>query len=388
MNESIKLPRPVHLYLITLIIINIFSLSTVQPLKDIGYYSIRLTLISAVVLFIYYLINGFATSKLRNIYITIAGFMTIQAISFYLNSDSNYLLFFYVTAVFIFIIFSIQIEWDRHSFIGLGYIISILILILFIDWDWGKFDSRSFTSIFRNPNALAIFIFCSLYFQIIAISKVKKIGLKIYFLLILFISLILLLATNSRSVLIAGGVVIIVSIIQFYKPTLVKYAFWLAMTFNITFLFVYVKLYNTAVGSALNNLSINLFNKRFFSGREKIWYDVWQHIESSFFFGYGISATARPLNEGGLTAHNQYLQTFLETGLIGFIVFCLFLFFIWLLLLKSQHTIEGRLSASFFIAILIYSTFELTLFQNNFQIGLIQWTIVVTGINFLSKEHR
>ena len=387
MTEPIKLPRLIHIYIISLLIINIFSLSTIQPLKQIGYYSIRVLLISVFLIFLYYLLNGYYTNKLKFVYLFTSGFITIQALSFLINNDPGYLLFFYVLSVFAFIILSIQLKWDRNLLIGIGYIISFLIILLFIEWDWSPIIGARFKSIFRNPNALAVFIFGSLYFQILTFKKVRKIGLKIYFLIILSISLILLLATNSRAVFIAVLVVIVVSALQMYKPKLVKYAFWMAMAFNVSFLFIYVKLYNTVIGNLLNNFSLHIFNKNFFSGREKIWFNVWQHIEKSFLFGHGISATARPLNEAGHTSHNQYLQTFLEVGLIGFILFCLILWAIWKLLLDSQNTLEGRLSTSFFISILIYSTFELTLFQNNFQIGLIQWTIITIGINLFPNKN-
>ena len=81
------------------------------------------------------------------------------------------------------------------------------------------------------------------------------------------------------------------------------------------------------------------------------------------------SATARPLNEGSHFTQS-ISSNLLEVGLIGLSYSCLYRA-IWKLILDSQNTLEGRLSTSFFISILIYSTFELTLFQNNFQIGLI-----------------
>ncbi|MBM7543082.1 O-antigen ligase family protein [Amphibacillus cookii] len=388
MNGTIKLSRVTHIYIILLLLLNIFSLSTVESLRSIGRLSIQTSLISFVIIFAVYLMRGYYSSKLMFVYITVFLFIKVQIISFIVNNDSGYLLLFNVIATFIFIILSVQVKWDRYLFIGLGYVISLLIILLFIDWNTAQYTTHRFQSIFRNPNALAIFIFCSLYYQIMAAYAVKKIALKIYFLLILSVSIVLLLFTNSRSVLIAIGIIIIVTIVQMYKPRILKYLFLAAMFFNASFLFIYVKLYNTAIGDFINNISLALFDKNFFSGREDIWYNVWQHIEQSFLIGFGISANARSLNESGYTTHNQYLQTFLETGILGFIVFVFFLFAIWRLLLNSQNSLEGRLSTSFFIGILIYSSFELTLFQNNFQIGLLQWAIIATGIDLRNKRNN
>ncbi|MFD1170840.1 O-antigen ligase family protein [Oceanobacillus caeni] len=205
---------------------------------------------------------------------------------------------------------------------------------------------------------------------------------KVYFSIVLLANLFLIYITNSRSILLAILIMLIAWMILSRMKKVSSNLLYLILFINFVFLFIYTKLKETELGNSLNELSLEYTNKNLFSGRSEIWEQLFVKITEQPFFGYGMGIRASDIITIPLTAHNQYLQILIEVGFIGFAIFLFFLYTIWKLLLKNRESSLAKLSAAFFIAILAYESVELTLFQNNYSIAILQWLIITIGINF------
>ena len=205
---------------------------------------------------------------------------------------------------------------DRHIYQSSNY-------RLFVDWSLAD-HTVSFRSIFRNPNGLAIVLFTSLYFQWLSIKYTKLKSLKIYLISISLVTVFLIIQTASRAVYIALLVVLGIMLIQHFKPIMVKYLMPLVFTFIFIFMVLYIKVFTSPWGLYLNELSRNLFGKSLYSGRESLWIEIWDKIKQAPILGYGISKTSINITTLQLSTHNQYLQTLLEVGLVGLLIFWLY----------------------------------------------------------------
>ncbi|WP_164667635.1 O-antigen ligase family protein [Virgibacillus doumboii] len=357
-------------------------------MNDIGNISINLTLIFMFVFLVKSFLEGSNFDfQLLNVYIAVFLLILIYSISFIISDNADSLYFTKLILLFLFILGSMKIQWKPGHIKAIAYLLGIVLLFLFIHWVKMDFPSYKFKSIFRNPNYLAVFLFCMLYFKIIAIKYGSNLE-RLYFSFLILLNLVLIYNTSSRSVVVAIGVILITWIILRQFTRIYPYLLHIIVTLNIIFIILYVRLKDTSIGIFLDNISRTLFNKSFFSGRSDLWEGVLQAGVEKPVMGYGVGINASDVTEIKLTAHNQYLQTFLEVGLIGFAVFVFLLFCIWKLLIRRLDNFTAKWSACFFLGILVYENFELTLFQNNYSIAFFQWLIITIGITFSYKTEQ
>lgn len=126
------------------------------------------------------------------------------------------------------------------------------------------------------------------------------------------------------------------------------------------------------------------------SGRNDIWIVLSEMIKEHPLFGHGMSTVASDLIGNDKSAHNLYLNTLIQIGYIGFACVIIILFIIWMRLTSIRNDFFVRLSGAYMIGILIHQNFEITLFQNQLSIGILQWLIMAIGLsrifNFNKKE--
>ncbi|MBY7144657.1 O-antigen ligase family protein [Virgibacillus sp. NKC19-3] len=379
-NYSIQI-----LTLFVLLIVNTMVRSQFDILSTIGNLSINLTLI----LMFIYLIKGVINKntfnvRLTNIYISIFLFVVIFSISFFVYDRVDIIYFLKLILFLMFILGTVRIRWSPKYIKIAAHLFGITLFFVFLHWVHLDFTDHRFKSIFHNPNYLGVFLFVMLYFKILAVKYGSKLE-RLYFLILIALNFILIYCTNSRAVMVAVAVVLLAWIFLKEFRKFFPYLFFVVVTLNIVFLITYVKLHNTSLGMFLNEISLKIIGKSFYSGRSVLWEEILQKVEEKPLFGYGLGVKASDITSFSLTAHNQYLQFMIEEGILGLVIFLLLLYSIWKLLIKRLDHYPSKLSACFFLGILIYVNFELTLFQNNYPIAFIQWLIIVIGINFESK---
>lgn len=373
--------------LFILVFLNTFQRSQHDVLKDIGNVSINLTLFMMFLFLIrsfFYYKKSFISQK--KIYLSISLFILINAISFIFTRNVDISYFLKVLLLILFILGSIRIDWTTNSIKLLGYMSGIVLILIFVHWYKLDFPNYRFESIYNNPNYLGILLFCMLYFKIISLIHSNSVYEKIYFLILILSNVTLIYNTNSRSVMLAILIMLLALLALIFSKKIAKYLFHIIIVSNILILLFYVNLQNTSLGNFLNNIVLEVTGKSLFSGRVEIWRQLFVKFYENPIFGYGLGVRAMDIIPINLTSHNQYLQILIEYGIIGFIIFIFLLYSIWKLLLKNIGSSVAKCSAAFFIAFLAYENFEVTLFQNNYSIAIIQWLIITIGIGFNKRN--
>lgn len=368
--------------LFILLIGNIMVRTQYDIFDTIGDISINVTFVFMFV----YLIKGYMNQiriqvPLTNVYISIFLFAVVFSASYYVSERADAVYLLKLLLFLTFILGAIRTRWNPKSIKIAAHLLGITVILLFLHWVRSGFPVNEFQSIFRNANYLGVFLFVIWYFKILAIKYGSKLE-RVYFTLLMVLNLILIYSTSTRSVVIAAVVILFVWVILKQFRNLFPYLFYIVVILNVLFLFTYVKVQNTSLGMFLDNISVKLLDKSLFSGRGDLWVEIWQKVVEKPLFGYGMGTEASDITSFSLTAHNQYFQFLLEQGFIGLVVFLLLLFSIWKLLVKRLNYYPAKLSACFFLGILVYENFELTLFQNNYPIAFFLWLIMVIGINF------
>lgn len=285
----------------------------------------------------------------------------------------------------LFIIAVIRAHFNQAQVKAAGYFFSLIVILFFFHWLWSGMPLQGFKSIYKNENFLAVLLFSLLYFQVLAGYYSKRIESSIFRICII-LNLLLIVVSGARSVLIAMFMIAITALCIKYYPTILNRLLSIVILASMTFVGLYVSLSFTTVGKKLNDLIHALTGKNLFSGRHEIWEAVMLVIFEKPFTGYGMGVRAHDIADIDLTAHNMFLQIILEYGIVGFILFWLLLFTIWRLLLKRLDNFAAKWSLCFMTGILVYNTFELTLFQNNYSIAVFQWLIIAIGVGFVQKK--
>lgn len=305
-------------------------------------------------------------------------------------TTSSYADFAYYAKVLLLLVYILsvsRIHWTEGMVRLMGRITGAVTLIFLIYWMMSDFALSAFKGIYRNENYLAVLLFAMVYFAVLAV-KYHRGYVRFYYAALLLINLAMIVTTGSRSVEIALLVTLFSWIFAKLSRRHFKKLLYIVLIGNFLFMGIYVSLRTTAIGNALNDLTREATGKNLFSGRIEIWEQVVHAIMKHPLFGHGIGVNASDVTAIRLTAHNFYLQILLEVGLIGFVLYLIVLLGIWKLLYRHIETFVARLSASFMLGILVYSTFELTLNQNNYSIAMFQWLIMTAGIGFRPRPKQ
>lgn len=163
--------------------------------------------------------------------------------------------------------------------------------------------------------------------------------------------------------------------------------FWVIIALLISFIVLYVLLFNTSFGLEINDMIRQLTNKNLFSGRQAIWSSVFDAVSKKPVFGYGFNPDVLLAYKVKFSPHNVYLYILLQTGFCGFILFIAYLYAIWQNL-AFKFTLNNRISLSYFIALLVYMNFELTLVASTMVVGLYYSLAISLNANELNHQQN
>jgi len=153
------------------------------------------------------------------------------------------------------------------------------------------------------------------------------------------------------------------------------------------FVVLYPYLNTIPVFIDFNHQIYEITGKNFFSQRERLWIVLIEAIKEQPITGYGSNVLPTDIIGKEVSAHNLYLQIFLQVGLVGLLLFLFMLWQIWEILRLGSLNLQVRITGAFFIGILVHQAFEVSLTQNHLSIGMIQWTIIGIGINRCTRCH-
>lgn len=151
----------------------------------------------------------------------------------------------------------------------------------------------------------------------------------------------------------------------------------------------YPQLYGTDIGYKLNALSFSFTNKAFFSGRQLIWKNILYQMEGNELTGFGTGIFYGYFFDDQRSAHNQYLQLYLQNGILGISFLAIALFIMWSSVIKNKLNfkkgsikyIKCHISESFFVVMVIYNIFSVAMLQNSMTIANFFWYILALGLN-------
>jgi O-antigen ligase len=154
-----------------------------------------------------------------------------------------------------------------------------------------------------------------------------------------------------------------------------------AVAVSVSITVIYPQLLNTSLGIKLELISRTVFHKNFFSGRQEIWKNIEELIIRSPYIGYGLAATPSAFYTTDYSCHSLWLQTALQSGIPG-ILLLLGLYINAIFRSYHQENRTWYLIASFGAAYIIHESFEVSLTQNNFCLGISVWFFLGLAIAF------
>lgn len=314
--------------------------------------------------------------KLIGIFIAVAlyfGWMVGLLILFSIESTSIIRIIQFIGCVSAFIV-AATIKWNPKKINLVVKVVSALVLLMFFYWIASGLNMSNFSFYYGNPDTYASLMFVFISFLFFSTQKKNFLSIAICFLLILF--------TGARASLLAAILFIISSFL--FKNRVISKKANLILIIEAVALFAFVIVYpmmmTMDIGSTLDEYSHQYFGKNFFSGRQVLWVDLIEKIVQSPILGYGLSADPEI---AGFTksSHNLYIQTALQSGLIGLGLLMVVIVTIYRRLSKIEVKPYSRLSACFIIAVLVHESFEICLTQNAIAFGFMMWFMMGLGCN-------
>lgn len=237
---------------------------------------------------------------------------------------------------------------------------------------------------FKNLNALSemasLFFILNIFFYYMSNTRIK-----------LYNSLIYVPALNisgGRNMLLCA----MVFIIMFFSWKIVsKNIFLRICTFTLVAILIYVitikypEWYYNSSMVKLNHFIREVTGKNFFSGRQEIWRNILELVSNKMWMGYGTGTLYSNLANSKLSAHNQYLQLYMQSGIIGIVILFGALYIIWIKISKCTNITmdvykRKRLSGSFLIAFMIANIFTVSMIQNTIYSSLMGWFMIGIGL--------
>lgn len=199
-----------------------------------------------------------------------------------------------------------------HAVMSSGWIISVATTLTYNASFFENFQKKAEAGVV-NPNTIAIILVFTCLFLVSYTDHTLK--LKFRKPLIYCITLAALYRAQSRSSLLAFLAVIL---LEFCFAKRIKRSKKLAVMLIVTviaagiiFPFIYVSLYKNGI-IAYNTLFLG---KRVFTGRESIWLNLWNHMQSdkgAYIWGTGY--TTELYSRGTFNLHNAYLMILAQYG--------------------------------------------------------------------------
>ncbi|WP_282020639.1 O-antigen ligase family protein [Planomicrobium okeanokoites] len=233
-------------------------------------------------------------------------------------------------------------------------------------------------------NSNGIIAFLLLFFCLINLKE-KNVILKSLNIYTAFLLVITLFTATSRTAMMAFIIIILFffAIKYLHRYTFYIISFLILLSPIVTGLYVYLK--HTAIGQSLNDLSIHITGKNFFSGRDTIWSEALNAVIKSGEIWTGLGTNVEFQKYGGYL-HNLYVQVFYQSGLIGLVLFGVLLLSIAIAIGRAKVIdTDFRILIGYFTAILFLQVFEGHLIYKFEIISVISWVIIAFLIRKASE---
>lgn len=284
----------------------------------------------------------------------------------------------------------------------------LMVMYLVYSITWTKFQIKSLSTVYYialpilliflfvlpgllNTNTIGSFAYFLTFFPLLFLVGYTKKLKRSRIMLIFALTALVILATDARSILLSAAVGLVTYVLWkgiTKSKFLFNLYFFLIVAINYFIIVIYPNLYKWEHFYTFNDWSLRFTGKPIMTGRNTIWAQLLDLISLKPWLGHGSGVLPEDFLSTSLSAHNLYLQIGLQTGIIGISLLVLFFFVVWRMLWKNKTDLRVKLVGAFLISIMIHQTFEVTLTQNQFSIGLLQWLIIGFGLNFALNKNK
>ncbi|PER82241.1 O-antigen ligase family protein [Bacillus cereus] len=373
----------------TFIICAMFNNSAIPILSKLGFFGL-LSIFGMGLFFLLSLltINFKVDSRKGYIYIIFILFIFSSLLSLLDHPSSKGVYIFIelllINILFIFLtIYNLAENIIKHiSILGMLYVLICYILDV-------STNGRMSNILYINPNTLGAIVLYLYIFFMFRMNYYKQRRIRsLYFFCVSFLSIFLIFYSQARSIWISLTVFFVTYYMWdfLYKRKIFSRMYiCIILAFCMLFSFFYPRLPEYDFALDWNRELLELTGKSLFSGRQLVWKDLLNSAMENPLLGYSFDMRFN----GGMSAHNMYLEIILQSGILG-LGFLLILFYsIWLYLCRYGHYVNARISGAALTAIIIHQLFEVTLIQNNLAIGIMQWIIISLGFsgNLIQKKY-
>jgi O-antigen ligase len=354
-----------------------------------------ITSLIGILIFFIYIIDSLKIKKKSNyplffkIYSLLLIYVGISLIysEIFNNSVSDLLTF---TQIFIFL--TIFYKYCLRSS-DLNKLLIILFISIFYTaistFIMGSVLDYSRVSVFsQNQNEIAVFFVVGVQIALYFLSQTKSITLKIFLILLMFLLIITLINTGSRTGAIALGAVFLYYIYSQFKVSLKNF-------FGLAFVLFIISLPSLSGLIHIENINRISESKEQiedgnFTGRGYIWAQAFTYIEKKPFFGYGIGTSEEVLarsfpNFQKKSTHNTLIQLLFELGIFGLIIFIKLVYISIKESLKIKNKEKRHLVLSLIVMILIFGL-TLALFRRKLLYVILVLPFVVNKIQIFVKN--
>ncbi len=254
---------------------------------------------------------------------------------------------------------------------------------IFAVFGTGLLSIIKFTSVLSrwNQNTLAILCFQS-FLLFFAACNVSSLSRKVIYLSVSAINMILLAILDCRSSMLCLFLILLLDLIPNAKKILEKkyvlYAFVIAPL--IIALFV-VLLSNLPIADALNDWSIQHFQKTFFNGRDEIWSHGFTELAKKPLFGSGEIYSGY--------WHNSAVACLFSYGIVGYVLYVII--FLKILNYTEGYLYDTTLSRCVlaFLVLNFQQGFENTLFvPNGMYLPYILLGLIIARTRYVKRKNK
>ncbi len=282
-------------------------------------------------------------------------------------------------------------EWDGQRIKKLRTLFAVILTASAVYWAASGMVTNYYSAFYGHGNGFANVVLCALCVELFALACRGAGKITLFDWGYLALCLALLAFANSRSAIFAAATLVACTLVLIVvgkrRPAsrLAVILFVLAFVAVLAFSVLYPSLYGTQLGYQLEMLSREYLNKNFFSGREIVWSAVLGAIEGNELFGLGLTMEPSMIYDTGFSSHNLYLQTMLQSGVVGLTLVVTLLFAI-LRELEHYRSPVACVGISLIVALLVHECFEVTLTQNNFSFGVMYWVLFAVALSACRVE--
>lgn len=397
MRYSKASPKYIKTSILSIIVISLlivmasFNTSSSESLKSFGFLSLVLLLTLSCFVLFYFLAKTYKIPKdIIKILVLAIILLSIYLIALLIDAFSTRGIIVFIQLILVLGFFTCMclVKWNERKIgiiAGIAALFIIFNFMIFVAAGF-PFPFKSFTG---NNNVFSALMFFFAFFPLLYLLLIKNKASKLFLFVIICINLILMIIGQARSIWLALFISIFIFLFwNRISQTKVKFysLFWVVIIIIITSTFLYPLAANHPDALLWNQYVRQYTGANLFSGREDFWLLLIEAIMQKPLLGHGAGANPGNFLPIRLSSHNLYIQIALQAGLIGLGLIWLLLFNIWKLFYYGKNNLYVRLAGSFFISMLIYQVFEVSLTQNNLGVGLIIWFIMGIGVSKSLEE--